>query len=385
MSGENLWVGGEKTTQFDFVFNGGRDYTLGVELEFQLLDCNTLDLVSKANSILQNPAVNATKKVVSEMWQSIVEVKTAVCNSVYEVERDLYHSVKVLEDAAQKQNCILYSSALHPFTLKEKQELSQGERYQYTLEETQYVGNLYITQGVHVHVGVKDGDTAVRVCDIMQTYLPILLSMSASSPYFRGVDTGFHSYRTKLIEALPIAGIAGFIGDWQQYVNEIALLKNSGMIRYVKDLRWDIRPNSEFGTVEIRICDSLSKFSETLGLVAIIQAVVAFLSENNIKSFPISLQVMKGNKWQAARYGLSGQFIDGYGLLGGEFLLLREAAEKLLKLINPFIKKFQTEEYVMKIHDILRGGSDAERQRRLISEGKTHKEMITCLSDCYWK
>lgn len=372
MSGEN------------FVFNGGRNYTLGVELEFQLLDYNTLDLVSKADTVLQEPAVYATRKVVSEMWQSTVEVKTAVCNSVDEVEKDLRCSVPLVEHAAEKNGCMLYSSGLHPFTLVKKQKVSDGERFRYTAEETQHVGELYITQGVHVHIGVKDGDTAIRVCDIMQAYLPLLLALSASSPYFRGADTGFHSYRTKLIEALPISGIAGFIGNWQQYVNEIELLMNSGMIRSVKDLRWDIRPNHEFGTVEIRICDSFSNFFETLGLVAVVQSIVAFISENDFYSSPLSLQVLKGNKWQAARYGISGQFIDSYGLLGGKPLSLRQAAVELFSLITPFIEHFQTEEYVGRLYSLLDCGTDAERQRALIRKGKHYKDMILFLSGNYW-
>ena len=375
----------DNTAEAELIFKGSEEYTLGVELEFQLVDCKTLDLVSKADAILRDSAVKKRDRVVSEMWQSIIEVKTDICSSTHEVEKDLRNSVQIVEQAAQKQGCLLYSSGLHPFTLKERQKLSDGERFQYTAEETQYVGNQYITQGLHVHVGVKDGDTAVQVCDIMQAYLPLLLALSASSPYFRGADTGFHSYRTKLIEVLPIAGIAGFLGDWQRYVHETVLLKKAGMIKHFKDLRLDIRPNPEFGTVEIRICDSLSNFSETLGIIAMIQAMVVFIAENTLRSFPCSLQVMKGNKWQAARYGLAGQFVDSYGLLSERTLPLRQAADDLLHLLTPVVERFYSEEYIWRIYDMLQYGTDAEKQRLLIREGKDYKEMIFYFSNNYWK
>ena len=188
----------------------------------------------------------------------------------------------------------------------------------------------------------------------MQAYLPILLALSTSSPYFRGEDTGFHSYRTKLFESLPLAGIAGFSGSWQGFVDEVAFLQKCQVIKQLKDLWWDVRPSPLFGTVEVRICDLPSRFSEILGLTAVIQALVAYIVENEITPFPVSLQLLRSNKWQAARHGLEGRFNDAYGLLEHSNQSLRQAAEELFELVNPFVERFQTMENVQVMRDVLK-------------------------------
>ena len=143
------------------------------------------------------------------------------------------------------------------------------------MDELQIVGRRFISQGFHVHVGVADGETAVKVCNRIQAYLPLLFVLSSSSPYSEGVDTGLMSYRTKLFEALPLAGNYSFIDGWHGLVKETEELKSAGIINSLKDLWWDTRPNPEFGTVEIRICDLPIRFNDILAIIGVIQALVA--------------------------------------------------------------------------------------------------------------
>ena len=131
-------------------------------------------------------------------------------------------------------------------------------------------------QGLHAHVGVPDGEAAVRVCNALQGFLPVYLALTTSSPYFQGEDTGLMSYRTKLFEALPLAGVYEFMHDWHHFAEEVKTLKRHGIIAGVRDLWWDIRPCPDFGTIEVRICDLPSRFRDILAIVSFIQAAVAF-------------------------------------------------------------------------------------------------------------
>ena len=374
----------QNKTQIHEIFNTSKPYTLGVELEFQLVDSNSLNLVPRVHSILDNLVPEGSDRIVPEFLKSIIEIQTGVCASVSDVATDLSRTIQLVEDVADLEACILYSASLHPFAEPDEQEVSNGERYKRIMEELQLVGRQFISQGLHVHVGIEDANNAIRVCDVIQAYLPILLAISSSSPFFRGQDTGFHSYRTKLFEALPLAGIAGFLGSWQGYVDEVDFLRQRGIINQLKDLWWDVRPSPGFGTVEVRVCDLPSRFSEILGLAGVIQALAAYIVETEMTPFPVSLQLLRSNKWQAARHGINGSFNDAYGLFSRPTLTMRQAAEELFKMVQPFAERFHAMEYIQELYTVIEHGSSADRQRALVAQGKTYKEMITQLRNDYW-
>jgi carboxylate-amine ligase len=368
----------------DLVFNTSASHTLGVELEFQLVDRATFDLVPRVQSVIDAIEPGNDNRITREFLQSIIEIQTGICNTVTDVAHDLSRSIQIVEDAAEEENCILYSASLHPFAAPGDQKLTDGKRYARIMDELQYVGRQFISQGLHVHVGVGNADTAIKICDIIQGYLPILLAMSTSSPYFCGEDTGFFSYRSKLFEALPLAGFFGYIGDWQGFATEVAFLKTRGIIKKVKDLWWDVRPSPGYGTVEIRICDMPARFSEVLGIAAVVQALVACIAENRKPSARISLQLLRSNKWQAARHGLEGMFNDSFGLLTRQTQSLRSAAEELLDLLQPFTVRFQSQKYITPLRDLLQRGTGAEFQRLLVRQGQSYEMMISRLRNDYW-
>lgn len=367
----------------EIVFAGSRPFTVGVELEFQILDRETLDLVSRAPVLLAKAPREVQDRVAPEFMRSILEIQTNVCGSVDEVAEDLGFSIPLLEQVAAEHDCLLYSASLHPFAEPAHQELSVGERYQRIMDELQYVGRQFISQGMHVHIGIEDRESAIRVCDTLQAYLPVLLALSCSSPYFRGEDTGLCSYRTKLFEALPLAGIAGYLGSWQAYLDEIHLLREAQVIREIKDLWWDIRPSPGFGTVEIRICDLPARFVEILGLAGLIQALAAALVDGLVQPVRISPQILRCNKWQAARHGLEGRFNDPLGLLPTRTQTLREAVDEMLVVLRPFLDRFGGRG-IDALQNLLDGSTSADRQRTLVRHGADFKSMITELQSTYW-
>lgn len=365
-------------------FKRSDPFTLGVELEFQILDPNTLDLVPRAAHLYEQIPVPENGKIAMEFLQSIFEIQTAVCNSVTEVEQDLGHTVRVAEEAAYACGCFLFASGIHPFAQPERQLVTESDRYRRIMEELQYVGRQFISQGLHIHIGMPDGDTAVRICDVIQGYLPLFAALSTSSPYFKGEDTGFQSYRTKLFEALPLAGIADHLGSWHAYEGKILMLHRAGVINEVRDLWWEVRPSPYFGTLEIRVCDMPSSFSDILALTAFIQAMVVFLYRQKDHRERIDPQLLRYNKWQAARHGLDGGFMDPLGLLTGEKMSVRMAVDRLLAVLAPVMEEMDSAKWCSRIQYILDRGTSADRQRELVARYETYKNMILKLHKEFW-
>ena len=359
-------------------------FTLGVELEFQILDPNSLDLVPRALPLFEQIPEPEKSRIAFEFLQSIFEVQTGICHSIAEVEQDLKHTVRVAEDAAYACGCFLFASGIHPFADPGSQRVTDNERYRRIMDELQYVGRQFISQGLHVHVGMPDGETAIRICDVIQGYLPLFAALSTSSPYFKGENTGFQSYRTKQFEALPLAGIADHLGSWQAYRDKIELLHRSGIIQEVRDLWWEIRPSPYFGTLEVRVCDMPSRFKDIIALTALIQALVVYIFRKNIPSQRIDPQLLQYNKWQAARYGIRGSFIDPFRLLSEEKITIGPAVSHLVDLLVPVMQELESVQWGSRINQIMEQGTSADRQRQLVEEYGTYKNMILKLHKEFW-
>ncbi len=365
-------------------FQKSRPFSLGVELEFQIVDKESFNLVPRAPEILKHFVDTHEGLVASEFLQCIIEVQTSVCDSIDHVEEDLRRSVGHVEDIAASYNSFLFSSSLHPFANPNDQKITKDLRYERIMDELQLVGRQFISQGMHVHIGMINRETAVKVWNILQAYLPLFLSLSASSPYFKGEDTGLCSYRTKLFEALPLAGIVGNINNWQQYENEVQMLITKGVIRAIHDLWWDIRLSPGLGTVEIRICDIPSRYSDILALTAFIQAMVVFISEQKIQLPVISQQLLKYNKWQAARYGLEGWFHDPLGMFFQEKVKMITGVRQLVDILEPTIKKMSSERRCDQLMSILENGTSCQWQRNFMKKNDSFQKMIKQLHSEFW-
>jgi len=372
------------TEAISTTFTSSPSYTLGVELEFQTLDTESLNLAPLAPVLLDTAPPILRPRITHEWIRSILEIRTGICKSVRDVENDLLQTCSMAEELAADNHCLLYAASLHPFAQSADQVLTKNIRYERIMEELQIVGRRFISQGFHVHVGMIDGDTAVKVCDRIQPYLPIFLALSASSPFFQGHDTGLMSYRTKLFEALPLAGIYGEIGDWNSFLNDLTMLQQAGVIESVKDLWWDARPHPVFGTLEIRACDLPVQFADILGLTALIQCFIATLSETESPTPSCNQQFLRWNKWQAVRYGLDGKFIDPIGFLGGGDMSFREAVRRLIGKMEPMTKRFNSGRYINMITRILKEGTGAEVQRKAYAKHGDFKKVIQQLHQTFW-
>lgn len=366
-------------------FNGSVKYTLGVEIELQILDKTTWDLVPLAPTLLASAPSLLSHRLSPEFIQSILEIQTGICFSVEDVENDLMQTISMAEELAEDNNCRLFSASLHPFARYRNQLLTTNKRYERIMDELQIVGRRFISQGFHVHVGVADGETAVKVCNRIQAYLPILLVLSNSSPYSEGVDTGLMSYRTTLFEALPLAGVYSFIDGWKGLVEDVERLQAIGIVDSLKDLWWDTRPNPGFGTVEIRICDLPVRFSDILAISSVMQALVATFAEEDYPCQPLNSYILQANKWQAARHGLNGYYVDPTGYLGGDRIPYREGVKRLLSLIDPMSRRLGSFQYVEGINEILEAGTGSDFLRARYNAVQNFKRVVESLQGEFWQ
>lgn len=362
-------------------FQVSKPFSLGVEIELQVVDKNDLNLTPKAPDILAIVPRDLKERIKPEFIRSMIEVNTEVCSNINQVQENLAHLIRQAEQLAEANNCFLFASSLHPFARYSDQILSSHPRYSRIMDDLQMVGRRFITQGLHVHVGMDNHETAIRVCDSIRLFLPVLLALTCSSPYYEGLDTGLHSYRAKLFEALPLAGMPDELGSWDQYTAMVNLLINTGIISEVRDLWWDVRPHPDFGTIEIRICDLPSSFNEIIAVVALIQGLVVSIAESD-KHLNPNMQVLKSNKWQAARYGLEGRFV--YPLLQKK-ISMREAATEIFAKAAPAMERLKTDNYLPVLQKIVESGTSSTLQRNIFNRQKDFSAIIKELHPKFWQ
>ncbi len=367
----------------DFASNSS--YTLGVEIEFQILDRAGFRLVPFGPMLLDQAPNILRPRLSLEFIKSILEIRTGVCTNVRDVENDLLQTIALAEELAEAHDFLLYAASLHPFARGVDQELAEDPRYERIMEELQIVGRRFISQGLHVHVGLPDGDSAIKVCNLIQPFLPIFLVLSCSSPFYQSIDTGLMSYRTKLSEVLPLAGIYEHFRDWAHFVEVMEGLASHGIIEGFRDLWFDARPNPELGTLEIRICDLPVRFTEILALVAMIQSCVAWLAEQGEAAGPMSGFLLKANKWQAARHGLEGRFVDPAGILGAHAMKYRLAAMVLKRKLNAYAAQLGSEQYMNQLDTVISGGTGADRMRHIYRRSNDFAAVVRDIHEGFWQ
>ena len=362
-------------------FNSSPEPTIGVEIELQIVDKNNLDLNNISSKVLADVDKEFSDKIKCELIESMIEINTDICSNIEETEKDIRKTLNYLEEILKNYETELNCTSLHPFAIGKNQIVTDNNRYKRIMHDLQMVGKRFISQGLHVHIGIKDSEEAIKVNNALRVYLPLLLSLSTSSPFFEGEDTGLHSYRTKLFEALPLAGMPDYLNNWNHFENLTKHLEGAGIINSVKDLWWDVRPHPGFGTVEVRVCDIPINFKEIIALVALIQALVVTLIK--LDSYQDThIQILQSNKWQAARYGLEGVFVDPKTF---KKLSMRKAIENLYILVEPAIVSLGLKKYFNILEEILNTDTGSDKQRKLYANSNNFEHMLKTLKEQFYQ
>ncbi len=296
-----------------FKFVANERPSLGVEIELNLVDRHTMALRSAISEVLAEIPTELEGSVKPELLQCYLEINTKVCQDVDEVRRDLEEKLCVVRDAAARHNLLLFWSATHPFSLWQDQAVSPNERYHSLIDLLQETARRLVTFGLHVHVGVDSGDKAIMICDRIMQHLPTLLALSVNSPFWQGRNTGLHSQRVKVMETLPTAGLPPLMRNWSEYTWLLNHMVQTGFIKTIREIWWDVRPHHNFGTVEVRICDMPPTLEHVLGLTALIQCLVYDLSQEidrGTYQYDCHPFMVRQNKWRACRYGMNAKLVD---------------------------------------------------------------------------
>jgi carboxylate-amine ligase len=368
----------------DHKFGAGEPYTLGVEEEYMLLDGETLDLVQHVETVLAATAGHELEaRVNPELMQSVLEIATPVCRTPAEVERELRKLRGYVTGLASDQAMRVGSAGTHPFSLFERQRITARDRYRHLVDQLQYIARRELIFGLHIHVAVDDAEKAVKVVNGLLAHLSSLLALSANSPFWRGELTGLASSRQMVFAAFPRSGPPPRFRDYADYAEVVGQLEKTGCIADYTHIWWDIRLHPRFGTVEIRICDAVTRVEDAVALAAFCQALVKMYSEHyavgaEIPSYHRILTTE--NKWLAARYGLEAPVMD---LATGRRnrLPVAQLIRRTLKEIEPHARELGSDRELEGINEILAKGNGSDRQRRIWNANRDLVEVVRELAD----
>ncbi|MGN6241854.1 MAG: glutamate--cysteine ligase, partial [Cellulosimicrobium cellulans] len=296
-------------------------------------------------------------------------VITGVCTTVAQARDDLAATVAEVQAAAAKRNLGVLCSGSHPTTHWSTQRITAGERYRMLVERNQRMAQQLQIFGVHVHVGVRAEEKIMPIVNGLLDYVPHFLARSASSPFWLGGDTGLASYRSKVFEGLPTAGLPYQLRDWTEFERYMELLIKTGAIETVREVWWDIRPHPDFGTVELRICDGLPTLDEVTAVAAMAQCLVEQMDTQLDRGYQLPQPrawVVRENKWRAARYGLDAEIVvDARGTVRP----VRAAIRELVDDLTPTARRLGCEDELVLVLRILEHGASYQRQRRVAASG----------------
>ena len=381
ITGNGFAAGG---SVLDHAFGQGDLYTLGVEEEYMLLDPQSFDLVQHIDTVLATVVGHELEaQMKAELMQSVLEIATPVCRTAADVDTELRKLREYVTSVARQHSLRVGSAGTHPFSLFERQRITARDRYRALVDQMQYVARRELIFGLHIHVAVDDPEKAVQVVNGLLVELPPLLALSANSPFWRGEPTGLASTRQMVFAAFPRSGPPPRFTSYADYAEVVGQLEKTGCIPDYTHIWWDIRPHPRLGTVEIRVCDVVTRVEHAVALAAYCQALVKLYCERfdrgeEIRSYHRILT--SENKWLAARYGLEAPLMDLETGRRNRVPVTRLVRRRLEELA-PHARELGSESELEGIQDLLSHGNGAARQLRVFNANRDLAEVVREIAD----
>ncbi len=351
-------------------------FTIGVEEEFQIIDPATCELRSHVSQLVSAASPDIAEQVKHELHQSIVETGTRICDNVSELRIEMHRTRGELVAAAERAGLQVAAAGTHPFSSWIDQVISPGERYQHIIEEMGQLARSLLIFGMHVHIAMPDKQTTIDMMNGVRYFLPHLLALSTSSPFWMGRNTGLKSFRTTVFRRFPRTGVPEQFESWSAYENFVNLLVKLNCIDNGKKIWWDVRPHPTFGTLEFRMFDVSTKVEEAVAIAALTQAIIVKLHrlyQGNVGWRLYRRALVEENKWRAARYGIDGKLID----FGKEAEVpMRQLIPELLEFVDDVVDDLGSRSAVQYVHTIMNEGTSADRQLRVFHETGDLKSVV---------
>jgi carboxylate-amine ligase len=355
---------------------GGSGYSLGVEEELHIVDATTGELVPKIEEIMARLPRELREFVSYELFQSVLEIKTPPRSTAAETERHLRELRGRVGSWAAACGASLASAGTHPFSRYRDQKVTDQDRYRRVIETLRWVAEREVIFGQHVHVAVPDEEKVIEAHNRLCERAPLLLALSANSPFWQNSATGFESSRVKIFETFPRAGLPPAFPDYSSFEDYVDLMVRSGAMDDYTYCWWDVRPHAGFGTIELRILDSQTSLKYTTALTALTQCIVAQALEGSEPRGPYNKDLAEENKWRASRDGMDAAF---YNADEDATVPARDVARDLVEKLKPHAQDLNCEGELEGILEIVEGGTGSQRQREVYENSGDFLDVVAFL------
>ena len=361
-------------------------FTIGIEEEYLLIDPKTRDLAADPpESVLHDCEKKLEGQVTPEFLRAQIEVGTRVAKTVKEAGEDLRHLRRTIIEVAEKHDLAMIAASTHPFADWGRQMHTNKERYNILARDLQAVARRLLICGMHVHVGIEDQDLRIDLMNQVTYFLPHLLALGTSSPFWRGDKTGLMSYRIAVWDELPRTGLPERFDGWDEYRRFVDVMVGAGVVEDATKLWWDVRPSARFPTLEMRISDIATRVEDTLCLAALYVCWLRMLwrlRRRNQRWRLYSPLLIQENRWRAQRYGYSEGLVD-FGV--GEIVPFDQLIEEIFELLGEDAEALDCVEEVQHARKIVADGTSAHRQIRAYEaagmNGASHEDALRAVVD----
>lgn len=360
--------------------------TIGVEEEYLLVDIETRDLsLDPPPELFEQCAARIQERVQPEFMKSQIEIGTRVCQTAAEVRGDLARLRREVAGVASNFGLAPIAASTHPFSEWQQQMHTDKQRYNILAEEMQAVARRLLICGMHVHVGIDDDELRIDLMNQVSYFLPHLLALSTSSPFWRGEDSGLKSYRLSVFDELPRTGLPSRFESYAEYVRHVEILIHAGLFDDASMLWWDVRPSVKFPTLEMRITDVCPSLDDAVAIAALYQCIVRMLCRlrrGNQRWRTYDNMLINENRWRAKRYGIDAGLFD-FGR--GDVVPFADLVEELIELVYEDAESLRCTNEVLHCREIVRSGTAAHRQLKVYAEamasGCTEHEALCTVLD----
>ncbi|QDP73009.1 glutamate--cysteine ligase [Legionella israelensis] len=363
-------------------FKASHIASIGVELEFQIIDTNSYILASRAKDLIRALKETHYQKLIKpEITQSMIEINSSIHDSPMTLLKELFELQAILLAIAAGAKVNFCGGGTHPFQKWTMQKIFPTQRYKKISHTFRYLAKRATVFGQHIHIGCANGDDAIYLTHAFARYVPQFIALSASSPFYQGIDTGFFSSRSNVFNAFPLGGRIPALKDWQEFSSYFYKMRDWGVIDSMKDVYWDVRPKPELGTVEIRVFDTPLMLRKTALIVAYVQALALYLLEE--KSIPWSSDLYylyNYNRFQASRYGFEGEFVNPFI---SQRILIADDILATIKKIEKYARQIGSSEYIAELKNlVMNNKSDAIRLRDQFNHLGSFPKVVA--EQCQW-
>ncbi len=361
-------------------------FTVGIEEEYLLVERESRDLVREPPETLMNECmVELQDQVSPEFLRSQIEIGTRVCTKLSDARAELTHLRQTVARLADKHGIAPIAASTHPFAHWSAQHHTDRERYNELAHDLQLVARRMIICGMHIHIGIEDDDLRIDILNQARYFLPHLLAISTSSPFWQGQKTGLKSYRLSVFDELPRTGLPQQFQSFSEYQRTVEVLVKAGLIEDATKIWWDLRPSARFPTLEMRITDVCPLLDDAVSIAALFQCICRMLyrlrrSNQRWRTYPVFL--LNENRWRAQRHGMEQGLVD-FGK--GEIVPFEDLMEELFTLLKDDADYFDCNQEVQHVRKILRRGTSADRQlgcyHRMIDAGAQERDALIAVVD----